>query len=123
MDYIYPAIFSANDNGSYTITYPDLPGCISEGKNLSNAIDMAQEALSQWLEYLVSEKQVIPNASEIIDIEVSGKEFANLIRVNLRDERAVKRTVSLPRWMDEKVSEEGWSLSRVLQDAIAQKVH
>ena len=123
MDYIYPAIFSSNENGSYTITFPDLPGCISEGKNLSNAIDMAQEALSQWLEYLVSEKQVIPNASEIIDIEVSGKEFANLIRINLRDERAVKRTVSLPRWMDEKVSEEGWSLSRVLQDAIAQKVH
>jgi len=123
MDYIYPAIFSSNENGSYTITYPDLPGCISEGKNLSNAIDMAQEALSQWLEYLVSEKQVIPSASEIKDIEVSKKEFANLIRINLRDERAVKRTVSLPRWMDEKVSEEGWSLSRVLQDAIAQKVN
>ena len=33
MEYVYPAVFHPNDDGSITITYPDLPGCISEGKS------------------------------------------------------------------------------------------
>jgi len=123
MDHIYPAVFCLNEDESYTVTYPDLPGCISEGKDLTNAIDMAQSALLQWVEYLSSEKQEIPKASEIKKIKINENEFASLIRVMKRDERAVKRTVSLPKWMDEKVSSEGWSLSRVLQDAITQKIH
>ena len=45
-EYIYPAVFHLNrDDGSYTITFPDLPGCISEGKSLGNAITMAASAL------------------------------------------------------------------------------
>jgi len=51
MDYVYPALFSTNDDGSYNITYPQLIGCISEGKNLANAMDIAQSALKQWIEY------------------------------------------------------------------------
>lgn len=46
MEYVYPAIFQQNEDGSYTITYPDLPGCISEGKSLGNAMFMAQSALT-----------------------------------------------------------------------------
>ena len=52
MEYVYPAIFHANNDGSFTITYPDLPACISEGKSLGNALYMAQSALTQWIEYL-----------------------------------------------------------------------
>jgi predicted RNase H-like HicB family nuclease len=52
MEHTYPAIFHLNGDGSYTITFPDLPGCISEGKSLGNAIYMAQSALTQWIEYL-----------------------------------------------------------------------
>ena len=37
-EYVYPALFHKNDDNSYTITYPDLPGCISEGKSLENAL-------------------------------------------------------------------------------------
>ena len=122
MSYIYPAKFCSNNDGSYTIIYPDLQGCISEGKDLENAMIMAQSALSQWLEYLESEKQEIPKPSIINNIAVEKNEFTSLIRADIRDGRAVKRTVSLPKWMDEKVSEMGLSLSRVLQDALAKKM-
>jgi len=122
MSYIYPAKFCSNNDGSYTIIYPDLLGCISEGKDLENAMVMAQSALSQWLEYLESEKQEIPKPSIINNIAVEKNEFTSLIRADIRDGRAVKRTVSLPKWMDEKVSEMGLSLSRVLQDALAKKM-
>jgi len=122
MEYIYPALFQTNNDGSYTITYPDLDGCISEGKNLSNAMDMAQSALTQWVEYLAESKATVPNPTDIKKINVNGNEFVSLIRANIKDGRAVKRTVSLPKWMDEKVTENGLSLSRVLQDALASKL-
>ena len=100
MEYVYPAIFHANDDGGFTITYPDLPGCISEGKSLGNALYMAQSALTQWIEYLSDKKQEIPEAAPVTDIKISRGEFINLISAEVRDGRAVKRTVSLPKWLD-----------------------
>lgn len=122
MDYIYPAIFEQNEDNSYTITFPDLPGCISEGKSLSNAIYMAHNALSHWIDYLVSEKESIPSASDIRAIKPELNQFVNLIRVDLQDNRAVRRTVSIPGWLDIKASEAGISLSKVLQDALKDRL-
>ena len=122
-EYVYPAVFHPNEDGSFTITYPDLPGCISEGKSLGNAMYMAQSALSQWMEYLTDKKQEIPQASRLKDIEADKEEFTSLVRVDVRDGRAVKRTVSIPKWMDDMVSEAGLSLSRVLQDALKEKLN
>lgn len=122
-EYVYPAIFHSNEDGTYTITYPDLPGCISEGKTLANAMYMAQSALTQWIEYCTDKKQEVPRASAIQDIETKENEFVNLIRADVRENRAIKRTVSIPKWMDDKVAETGLSLSRVLQDALLQKFH
>jgi len=79
-EYVYPAIFSGNDDGSYTITFPDLPGCISESKTLANALYMAHGALSQWIGYLMDKNQTIPEATELDAIETQKGEFVNLIR-------------------------------------------
>lgn len=122
MEYIYPAIFHSNDDGSYTIIYPDLPGCISEGKNLGNAMYMAQSALAQWIDYLNDKDLKIPEPSSIYDVRTENDEFVNLIRVELKDKRAVKRTVSIPKWMDEKAIESKLSLSRILQEALKKKL-
>jgi predicted RNase H-like HicB family nuclease len=121
MEYVYPAIFHKNANGSYTIIYPDLPGCITEGKNLKNAFFMAQSLLKQWLVYLRDKKMEIPSASALEDIKLSDGEFVNLISAEVKDAKAVKRTVSIPKWMDDKAVQSGLSLSRVLQDALAEK--
>ena len=121
-EYVYPAIFHPNEDGSFTITYPDLPGCISEGKSLGNAMYMAQSALTQWIEYLTDKKQEIPTARNLNEIETFQNEFVSLIRADVKDGRAVKRTVSIPKWMDDKVSEAGLSLSRVLQDALKERL-
>ena len=122
-EYVYPAIFHSNEDGSYTIAYPDLPGCISEGKSLGNAIYMAQSALTQWIEYLTDKKQPIPLASDFENIKITQEEFINLLRIDIKDSHAVKRTVSIPKWMDDKVIESGLSLSRVLQDALKEKLN
>lgn len=120
-EYVYPAIFHANKDGSFTITYPDLPGCISEGKSLGNAMYMAQSALSQWMEYLMDKGQNIPLASNLSDIRTAPEEFVNFIRAEVKDNHAVRRTVSIPKWMDDEVTESGISLSRVLQEALRER--
>ncbi len=117
-EYVYPAIFHKNNDGSYTILFPDLPGCITEGKTLGEAMRMAQSALTQWVEYLKDKKETIPTASNLQSVDTEAGEFVNLIRADVKDGRAVKRTVSLPKWMDEAVAEAGLSLSKVLQDAL-----
>lgn len=122
-EYVYPAIFHANEDNTFTITYPDLPGCITEGKSLANAMYMAQSALTQWLEYLIDKKQSIPSASDLKSIEITSDEFVNFIRVDMKDNRAVKRTVSIPKWLDDKAIEAGLSLSRVLQDALKDRLN
>lgn len=121
-EFVYPAVFHLNEDGSYTITYPDLSGCISEGKSLANAMYMAQSALTQWIEYLTDKKQQVPHASALNDIIIADGEFVNLIRADVKDNRAVRRTVSIPKWMDDKVTETGLSLSRVLQDALKERL-
>lgn len=95
-EYVYPAVFHENEDGSYTITYPDLPGCISEGKSLGEAMRMAQSALTQWIEYLSDKKMDIPEASKAASISCAESEFVNLVRADIKDGRAVKRTVSIP---------------------------
>lgn len=122
MNYIYPAVFQINNDNTYTIIFPDLPGCISEGKSLSNAIDMAQNALTQWIEYLLEEKEIIPNPTDIKAIGTTNNQFVSLVRSNPRDNRAVRRTVSIPRWLDVKASDAGISLSKVLQDALKERL-
>lgn len=122
-EYVFPALFHSNEDGSFTITYPDLPGCISEGKSLGNAMYMAQSALTQWMEYLTDKKQSIPSTSSLESIKTTQGEFVTLIRAEIKENRAVKRTVSIPKWMDDKVIESGLSLSRVLQDALKEKLH
>lgn len=122
MEYVYPAVFEQNSDGSFTITYPDLPGCISEGKTLGNAMYMAQNALTQWIEFLLEEKEPVPLASDVNKIKPLNNQFVNLIWADVRNNRAVRRTVSIPGWLDTKAAEAGISLSKVLQDALKEKL-
>lgn len=122
-EYVYPALFHFNeDDGSYTITFPNLPGCISEGKSLENALYMAEDALRAWLQYTLDVKEPVPNPSPLQAIVAGQGEFVNLVRASLKDTRAVRRTVSIPKWMDDQVSAAGISLSRVLQDALKERL-
>ena len=119
--YLYPAVFHANADGSFTVRFPDLPGCISEGKALEEAFSMAEKALSLYIECALEMQEKLPASSNIKALSINDDEFISYIRAEIRDNRAVRRTVSLPKWMDEQVSSAGISLSRVLQEALKEK--
>ena len=120
-EYVYPAVFHHNDDDSYSVTFPDLQGCITEGKNLANAIYMAQDALALWIEYHEDEKMDIPKSNLFASYNLDKNEFVNLIRVELKENRAVKRTISLPKWMDDMAIQNNLSLSKVLQETLTDR--
>jgi predicted RNase H-like HicB family nuclease len=122
LDFVYAAILEPNDDGSYTVTFPDLPGCISEGKDLPDALRMAERALSQRIEYLGDTNLPYPDPTDISEVKAGKGALVNLIWARLRDNKAIRRTVSIPKWMDEQASTEGLSLSRVLQDALKMRL-
>ena len=123
MKYVYPAVFHPNDDGSITVSFPDLPGCITEGRGTDGAMQMAQDAMTQWIAAAADLKQNLTPPSVITSVNCESGEFTSLVYAEVKDGRAVRRTVSLPKWMDDKASETGLSLSRVLQDALKIKLN
>ncbi len=126
--YVYPAIFHPNeDDGSYTITFPDLPGCITEGKDMANALFMAQDALEVWLADSEDQKDSIPVPGATP--QVADPEFVNLVMADTTawrkkyDSRAVKKTLSIPNWLNTLAEEAGVNFSQILQDALKERLH
>lgn len=122
-EYVYPAVFHPNeDDGSITVTVPDLPGCITEGKNMADALFMAQDALSMWLWDAENDKDPIPAPTDPPRVETP--EFVNFVYADTdayrkkNDARAVKKTLSIPSWLNTMAEEAGVNFSQILQEAL-----
>jgi predicted RNase H-like HicB family nuclease len=124
MNYLYPAIYEKGKSGAYVVSFPDIPGCFTQGDDIPDALDMAQKVLREYLRYLLDTNIEIPPASNIKDIEYDGSSeewFKSYVTANLKDETAVKKTISIKKWMADAVEKSGLSLSRIVQDAITER--
>lgn len=126
--YVYPAVFHPNqDDGSFTVTVPDLPGCITEGKDLADAIFMAGDAVSMWLWYAEDHSETIPSPTR--PPVVADPEFVNYVYADTteyrkkNDARAVKKTLSIPNWLNVQAEQAGVNFSQVLQEALKERLH
>lgn len=77
--YVFPAIFTQEDNGMYSVCFPDIDGCVTSGDDLEDAIAMAEDALCLMLYDLEANNNPIPEASEKEDIILREGEFVNYI--------------------------------------------
>ena len=125
MQYIYTALFTPIDDGSgYYAKVPDLPGCITTGNSLSDAIDQITDAMSAWLVVAEDEGEPIapPTPQEQLAIDtgtICSLISADTIEYRARtDTRAVRKNVSLPCWMVRLADKRGINCSQVLQDAL-----
>lgn len=73
MKLIYPAIFTpfSDQSGGYVVEFPDLPGCVTEGKDLEQAIEMGIDAASGWILGELEDGQQIPRSSDYLEITAS----------------------------------------------------
>ena len=127
MKYVYPALFTPFDDNEdgYCVEFPDIPGCLTEGFSLDEAIAMAHSALREMLQYYEDNKLPIDKASRISDVHADSErgQFTSLISVETKDHTVVKKTVSLQKWMVSQAEERHISLSRVLQNALAEQLN
>jgi predicted RNase H-like HicB family nuclease len=133
MVYIYPAIFTpetvAERGVVYTVEIPDIPGCITEGDSVPDAIAMAREALAGCILALKQTQEDLPLPSNYQDIATSSpQEFITLIDVDINDylrrkeTKSVIKTVSLPQWLAIMAEEAGISYSQVLQESLKDRL-
>ena len=116
----YPAIFHVAEEGGFWITFPDLPECMTQGDNMQEAYEMAVDALGLALTSRELEKQVIPAVNK--DEYCVIIEFDMLAYKKRTNSKAVKKTLSIPEWLNEAACSMGLNFSQVLQEALLQKV-
>ena len=125
MTKVYPAIIH-NEDQSYWIEFPDLEGCSTCGDTLEETLDFASEALGLYLVSLTERDLAIPAPSDI-DSLVPENGHAIYVSTDInkyrRDTKAVKKMLSIPSWLAKEAEAHNISLSKVLQDALAEKLH
>lgn len=126
MKYIYTATFTPNEDGTkYYCRVPDLPGCITTGDSLDNAIEMITDAASGWLVVAEDEGNDIPPATPQYSLNIPDGTICSIICIDTfayraaTDTRAVRKNVSLPAWMAALAEKRGVNCSQVLQESLA----
>ena len=124
MLFLYPAVFHVEDE-SYWVEFPDLEGCQSFGDTLTETMENAQEALSAYLLTIFEEGRDIPTPSDISSIANPEDGFVSLVSCNLNqyhETKAVKKTLTIPSWLNDRAIARGINFSQTLQEALIQKL-
>lgn len=127
--YVYPAIFTLEENGMYSVRFPDVKNCFTDGKNLADALVMAQDALCLMLYDKEEAGEEIPKASNIKEIQTAPDEIVSLVSCDTLEYRkmyqssAVKKTLTIPTWLNTMAEKQGVNFSQILQDALKEKLN
>ena len=129
LSYVFPAVFEPEAEGGFSIYFPDLRGCYSQGDDIADGIAMASDALALRLYCLEKDGKDIPVPSSIDSIPVGNGSFvtyisANTLEYQMRNSsKAVKKTLSIPEWLNERAVAAGVNFSQTLQDALKAQLH
>ena len=110
------------------MSFPDFPECFTEGDDITQAYEMAVEALGLALVNRKEEKEEIPVPAEIDKLDLEDGtlvivEFDMLEYQKRHNSRAVKKTLSIPAWLNEEATAMGVNFSQVLREALMSKVN
>lgn len=129
--YVYPAIFTPEESGGYSVDFPDLKNCFTDADDLTNAMLRANDVLCMTLYDLEEAGAVIPKPSTVHEVQKKAvqEEFATLIACDtieyrkFHDNRAVKKTLSIPSWLNDMAERAGINFSGTLQEALKKQLN
>lgn len=124
MLFVYPAIFH-KEGSSYWVEFPDLDGCQTYGDTVKDAMECAQEALNVYVSTLLDENLPLAAPSDIKSIQSPVDGFTSLVSCNIepsRDTKAVKKTLTIPAWLNDRACAMNLNFSKILQDALLSKL-
>ena len=124
----YLAISHKAAEGGFWITFPDIPECMTQGDDMQQAYEMAVDALGLAITSKEEEGREIPVPSEPYQIALDPDLFCAVIEFDMlaykkrSNSKAVKKTLSIPEWLNEEATALGVNFSQVLQEALIQKI-
>ena len=124
----YPAIFHKAEEGGFWVTFPDIPECMTQGDDMEEAYTMASDALGLCLADMEIAKEPFPAPSSPDTISLEADSFLVVIEFDLLAYKkrtrstAVKKTLSIPEWLNEEALALNVNFSQVLQDALMEIV-
>jgi len=128
--YLFPAVFDPGPDGSkgYTVTFPDLLGCITEGSDFSEAMLMAKDALEGFLYGMEEDGENIPSPSSPHQFSVPAggciaiiEAWTDIVRDEMEN-KAIKKTLTIPKWLNDAAEKEKVNFSQLLQYALKQRL-
>ena len=138
---IYPACFFKEDNGRYSVVFPDLNWLSTQGDTLEEAVEMSVDCLAGYLYTCQMDGDPIPAPSKLEDIDSDAiardldpdspeyESFVNLVSVDValyakeHFEKPVKKTLTIPAWLNNAALAHGVNFSQVLQNALKEELH
>ena len=127
--YVYPAIFSPSDDGGFTVSFPDVSGCYTEGDTLAEAMEQAKDALCLILYDLEEREESIPVPTRINDVVTENVDIVSLVACDTLeyrkffDKKAVKKTLTIPNWLNTMAERADINFSTALQEALIEKLN
>lgn len=126
MKLTYPACFYPDEErkGSYAVVVPDLPGCVSGGDTLAEAIFMGTDAASGWVLDELEDGKPAPPASPLESITPEPGGFVSLLMLDMDayaekyGQKAVRKNLTIPAWLNTFAETNHINFSRTLQDAL-----
>ena len=123
MKYVFPALFTHKDE-KYAVSFPDLSSCFTSGASISESLDNAQDVLNLVLMTMEDYGKPIPAPSDIRALHSDDNSFASLVSADTAEYRklygnqAVKKTLSIPAWLNTIAERKGVNFSFILQKAL-----
>lgn len=127
MLYVFPAIFTKEDDG-ILVDFPDVEGCFTDGKNMTEAYANAEAALNLMLWHMEEAKQKLPVPSKIEDVKVPEGATIALVKADTvaygktHNARAVHKNVSIPSWLNTMAIARNINFSNALQNALMREL-
>lgn len=121
--FFYPALFHKEDDGGFWVSFPDIPECLTQGTDMSQAYEMAVDALGLTLEDRMKENNV-PVPTSIDFLVIAENSYPVIIEFDLLEykkkhsSRAVKKTLTIPEWLNDEAIKKNINFSAVLQEAL-----
>ena len=125
--YCYPAVFTPDGDG-YAVTFPDIEGCYTCGDTLEEAMKMAEDVLNLTLTFKEDEGIPFGKPSDVRKIKTEEGEFVSLFMADTAvyrkkiNNKSVKKTLTIPQWLNTAAEERGVNFSQVLQEALKKEL-
>lgn len=127
MKYVYPVIFEDAEEGGYIVTVPDIPSTFTQGDDMADAIFMAQDVIAMMIATCYEDEgKEAPKPSNIKDIKTKG--IVSMVVADtdewrkLVDDKAIKKTLTIPSWLNRKAEKAAINFSQLLQEALCKKL-